>query len=230
MTESTISYTHLLYLGPADTPGIVLIPVKLTGSENYMLWSITMKIALLGKRKLGFMNGTCTKESCTAELQEQWKTCNVIVLSWLMNTMSTELLYGIAYASNAHHVWEDLRDRLDKIEYDAMVPKANSRDYVDHLEQQRLLQFLSGLNDSYDQARRQILMKLNVPSINQAYAIIIEDESRQCPGMGAVINKNEPVAMQIGRNQSYKGKKPFVQCEHCGYKSHSKENFYKLIG
>ncbi|XP_070057666.1 uncharacterized protein [Nicotiana tomentosiformis] len=181
MTESTISYTHLLCLGPADTPGIVLIPVKLTGSENYMLWSITMKIALLGKRNIGFMNGTCTKESCTTELQEQWKTCNIIVLSWLMNTVSTELLCGIAYASNAHLVWENLRDRLDKdlwIEYDVMVPKANSRDYVDYLEQQRLLQFLSGLNDSYDQARRQILMKSNVPSINQAYAIMIEDESR----------------------------------------------------
>ncbi|XP_075092039.1 uncharacterized protein LOC142172155 [Nicotiana tabacum] len=221
MAESIISYTHPLYLGPADTPCVVLIPVKLTGSENYGLWSRTMKIALLGKRKLGFVNGTCTKESCTTELQEQWETCNAIVLSWLMNTVSTELLYGIVYASNAHLVWEDLRERFDK---------DNSRDYVDHLEQQRLLQFLSGLNYSYDQARRQILMKSNVSSINQAYAMVIEDESRQCLGMGAVIDKNKLVAMQVGRNQSYKGKKPFVQCEHCGYKGHSKENFYKLIG
>ncbi|XP_070040377.1 uncharacterized protein [Nicotiana tomentosiformis] len=114
MAESTILYTHPLYLGPADTPGVVLIPVKLTGSENYGLW----------------------------KLQEQWGTCNAIVLSWLMNTVSTELLCGIAYASNAHLVWEDLRERFDKdllIEYDAMVPKANSRDYVDDLEHQRFL-------------------------------------------------------------------------------------------
>ncbi|XP_019255206.1 PREDICTED: uncharacterized protein LOC109233798 [Nicotiana attenuata] len=89
------------------------------------------------------------------------------------------------------------------IEYDAMVPKANSRDYVDHLDQHKLLQFLSGLNDFYDQARRQILMKSNVPSINRAYAMVIEDESIQCPGTDAVINKNELVAMQ--------GKKRFNQ-------------------
>ncbi|XP_070014186.1 uncharacterized protein [Nicotiana sylvestris] len=146
-----------------------------------------MKIALLGKRKLGFMNGTCTKESCTTELQEQWETCNAIVISWLMNKVSTELLCVIAYASNAHLVWEDLREIFDKdlwIEYDAMVPKANSKDYVDHLKQQRLLQFLSGLNDSYDQARKQNFIKSNVPSINQAYAMVIENESRQCPSMG----------------------------------------------
>ncbi|XP_070042489.1 uncharacterized protein [Nicotiana tomentosiformis] len=223
-----------------------------------------MKIALLGKRKLGFVNGTCMKESCTAELQEQWKTCNIIVLSWLMNTVSKELLCGIAYTSNAHLVWEDLRERFDKVNrmrifqlhraidtlsqgtdsvscyftklkdlwigHDAMVPKANSRNHVDHLEQQRLLQFLSGFNDSYDQARRQNLIKSNVPSINQAYVMVIEDESRQCPSMGVVIDKNEPVAMHVSRNQSYKGKKPFMQIEHCGYKGHSKENCYKLIG
>ncbi|XP_070017513.1 uncharacterized protein [Nicotiana sylvestris] len=75
----------------------------------------TIKIALLGKRKLGFVTDTCIKESFTAELNEQWETFNVIVLSWLMNTISTELLSGIAYASNAHFVREDLRERFDKM-------------------------------------------------------------------------------------------------------------------
>lgn len=115
MAESTVPYTHQLYLGPSDTPGIVLIPVKLTGSKNYGLWSKTMKITLLGKRKLGLVTGTYTKESCKTELHEQWETCNTIVLSWLMNTVSTELLSGIVYASNAHLVWEDLRERFDKV-------------------------------------------------------------------------------------------------------------------
>ncbi|XP_075099078.1 uncharacterized protein LOC142175966 [Nicotiana tabacum] len=163
-----------------------------------------MKIALLGKRKLGFMNGTCTKESCTTELQEQWETCNAIVISWLMNKVSTELLCVIAYASNAHLVWEDLREIFDKdlwIEYDAMVPKANSKDYVDHLKQQRLLQFLSGLNDSYDQARKQNFIKSNVPSINQAYAMVIENESRQCPSMGKK-RFNQLNIGQLGRGNS----------------------------
>ncbi|XP_075083345.1 uncharacterized protein LOC142167089 [Nicotiana tabacum] len=125
-----------------------------------------MKIALLGKRKLSFV---------------------------------TELLSGIAYASNAHLVWEDLSERFDKVnrlrifqlhraianlsqgtdsvsvyftklkslwnEYDALVPTPNS-EYVEHLQQQRLLQFLSGLNGSYDQARRQILLKSEEPTIN----------------------------------------------------------------
>ncbi|XP_075101958.1 uncharacterized protein LOC142177375 [Nicotiana tabacum] len=117
-----------------------------------------------------------------------------------MNTISTELLSGIAYAYNAHLGWEDLRERFDKVnlmrifqlhraitnlsqgidsvsvyftklkslwnEYDALVPAPNSKEYVEHLQQQRLLQFLSGLNDSYDQARRNILLKSEDPTIN----------------------------------------------------------------
>lgn len=46
-----------------------------------------------------------------------------------------------------------------------------------HLHQQRVMQFPDGLNDTYDQARRQILMKTIEPTLNQAYAVIIWDES-----------------------------------------------------
>lgn len=64
------------------------------------------------KEKVRVLIGTCTKESSTTELNEQWETCNAIVLSWLMNTVSTELLSEIAYASNAHLIWEDMKERL----------------------------------------------------------------------------------------------------------------------
>lgn len=70
MAKSTILYTHPLYLSPSNTPCVVLIPVKLTGPKNYSLWNKIMKIALLGKWKLGFVTGTCTNESCTVELYE----------------------------------------------------------------------------------------------------------------------------------------------------------------
>ncbi|XP_070049461.1 uncharacterized protein [Nicotiana tomentosiformis] len=167
-----------------------------------------------------------------------------------MNTVSTELLSGIAYTSNAHLVWEDLTERFDKIhrmrifqlhraiatleqgtdsvsiyftklkslwnEYDALAPTPNSKEYVKHLQQQRLLQFLNGLNDSYGQARRQILLKSEEPSIDQAYAMVIEDESQHAYSFGSVNDKTDPIAMQIGKNQNYRG--------------HTKENCYKIIG
>lgn len=75
----------------------------------------------------------------------------------------------------------------------------------------RLLQFLSGWNDSYDQFRRQILLKFNVSSINKVYAMVTEDESQHTSSLGSSSDKNDPLAMQIGIGQGYTGKKPFIQ-------------------
>ncbi|XP_075106767.1 uncharacterized protein LOC142179790 [Nicotiana tabacum] len=268
MATNKIDHTHPLFVHPSDTPSSILIPVKLTGSENYGLWRRSMRIALQAKRKLGFVLGTCKKDSFELALHEDWETYNAIMLSWIMNTVSPELLSGIMYASDAHLVWEDLRERFDKVnrvrifqlhreiatisqgtdsvsayftklkelwaEYDAMVPIPNSKEYVEHLQQQRLMQFLSGLNETYDQARRQILMKTIEPTLNQAYALIIEDESQN--SNLTVGNKGDPIAIQVGKGQPtmqinrYKGKKPFVKCEYCNKSGHSKENCYKLVG
>ncbi|XP_075098916.1 uncharacterized protein LOC142175815 [Nicotiana tabacum] len=231
-----------------------------------------MRIILQAKRKLGFVLGTCKKYLFQTELHEDWETCNAIVLSWIMNIVSPDLLSGIVYASNAYLVWEDLRERFDKVnrvrifqlhrkiatilqgtdsvsayftrlkelwaEYDAMVLIPNSKEYVEHLQQQRLMQFLSSLNETYDQARHQILMKTVEPTLNQAYALIIEDESQNSSAHPVLPNRGDQVAMQTGRGQmtvqnnrgQYKGKKPFVKCDYCNKPGHSKENCYKLVG
>ncbi|XP_070055549.1 uncharacterized protein [Nicotiana tomentosiformis] len=213
MAAEKIDHMHPLFVHPSDTPSSILILVKLTGSENYGLWRQSMRITLQAKRKIGFVLGTCKKDSFESELHEDWETCNAIVLSWIMNTVSPNLLSGIVYASNAHLVWEDLRERdshhltgTDSVsayftklkelwaEYDAMVSIPNSKGYVEHLQQQRLMQFLSGLNETYDQARRQILMKTTEPTLNQAYALIIEDESQNSNSI--VRNRGDRIAMQ----------------------------------
>ncbi|XP_070025991.1 uncharacterized protein LOC142182065 [Nicotiana tabacum] len=110
-----IDHNHPLYIGPSDTPSSVVVHVKLTGSENYGLWSRSMRIALLGKKKLGFVTGTCKKDAYEGELLGQWKTYNAIVLSWIMNNVAPELLDRIVYASDAHLIWEDLRERFNKV-------------------------------------------------------------------------------------------------------------------
>ncbi|PHT49011.1 hypothetical protein CQW23_13219 [Capsicum baccatum] len=99
-----------LFIGASDSSSVVLVPIKLTGSENYSLWSRSMCIALLWKRNFGFFTGTWNKKSYREELHEQWETCNTIVISWILNTVSESLLYGIVYATNGCAVWEDLKE------------------------------------------------------------------------------------------------------------------------
>ena len=51
-----------LFLQNSDIPGVNLAHCVLTGMENYILWSKSMRIALLGKNKIGFVDGTCRKD------------------------------------------------------------------------------------------------------------------------------------------------------------------------
>ncbi|XP_075097867.1 uncharacterized protein LOC142175187 [Nicotiana tabacum] len=195
----TVVATHPLYLAPADTSGISLISFQLTSTDNFSLWYRYMRIALLNWNKLGIVDSRWKKERFRKKYWCQWKRCNSIVLSWLMNAFAPKLISGIAYATNAHAIWMDLQERFDKVPplslltipslrifrmKLALVPSpgchcVKSRDFIVHLRKQKFYQFLMGLNDSYSQARNQILMMKPVPSVNQAYVILVSDESQR---------------------------------------------------
>ncbi|KAK6774393.1 hypothetical protein RDI58_029632 [Solanum bulbocastanum] len=117
MAPIKIDQNDPMYIGPSDASSSVLIPIKLTGFENYGIWSRSMRIALLGKRKYRFVTGACTRGLYKEEMHEQWETCNAIVLSWLMNTVSEELLSGIVYATTTFSVWADLKEIFDKVNH-----------------------------------------------------------------------------------------------------------------
>ncbi|KAM3232003.1 hypothetical protein P3L10_017362 [Capsicum annuum] len=101
-SSSEIHHNHPLYIHPSDTQGLILISVQLQGSENYSLWSKTLKIVLLGKNKQGFVLGTCRKEHFDSTLHELWDRCNAIVLAWIMNTMLKDLVSTVIYGTDAH--------------------------------------------------------------------------------------------------------------------------------
>lgn len=117
IAETKINSNHPLFVHASDTPRLVLVPVRLTEVENYGLWKWSMCIALQAKRELRFVLGTCKLNSFEKELHEQWQTCNVIIILWIINTISPTLLSGIVYASYAHLVWKYLRERFHKVNH-----------------------------------------------------------------------------------------------------------------
>lgn len=103
-TTQALDQNYPLYLHSADVSGIFLIFLLLNDSENYSIWSKSMRIALLGRNKLGFVDGSWKKKSFSTELGYQWERCNAVVQSWLMNTVSSSLLGGMVYATITYEV------------------------------------------------------------------------------------------------------------------------------
>jgi len=114
LTVASLEHSHPLYLHASDTPCTTLIAIKLTSPANYGLWSRSLRLALLIKNKLCFVDGTCLKSSYKGDLATQWERCNVVVLSWISSTVAQELLTTIVYASNAKRVWDDFKERFGK--------------------------------------------------------------------------------------------------------------------
>lgn len=129
-----------------------------------------------------------------------------IVLSWIMISISRDLLSGIVYACSAQQVWTDLKERFDKVdgsrifylhkeiatlsqgllfvssyfsrlkelwlEFDSLMPCPGcdcevSKTYAVHFEYERLMQFLLGLNESYNQCRIHIMMLDPAPGVTR---------------------------------------------------------------
>ncbi|XP_059277633.1 uncharacterized protein LOC132031724 [Lycium ferocissimum] len=137
-----------------------------------------MKLALLGRNKIGFVNGKCKKENYPESLWDQWERVNAIVLSWLMNVVDIHQIGGIIYATDSQALWDDLKERFEKID-DQGCNCDKSKEFVQYVHRQKLYQFLMGLNESYSQARSHILLQNSLPSVNQAYSMILSDENQR---------------------------------------------------
>ncbi|KAG8483501.1 hypothetical protein CXB51_023279 [Gossypium anomalum] len=261
-----IDFHHPLFLHPSDTPGTILISHRLTGVENYSVWSRSLRIALLAKNKLGFVDGDCRRSTYPDSLRAQWDRCNAFVLSWILNTVSPDLSAGLVFASDSAAVWTDLKDRFSKVdgsrifflhqsiahltqgdatissyftqlkllwdEYTALVPFFTcdcevAQQNSSHLHQQRLFQFLMGLNETYAAVRSQILLMQPLPSVNRAYSLIVQEEAHR--SLSSVLpHASEPIALlstASGNRKKFNG-----TCDFCKVKGHKKDSCYRLIG
>ncbi|XP_031265563.1 uncharacterized protein LOC116123984 [Pistacia vera] len=112
---------------------------------------------------------------------------------------------------------------------------ASAKTYLEHLNQQKLLQFLMGLNELYFMVRSQILLVNPLPSVKQAYSVVNQDESQRIlVGLNTNADVTTTLCAHNGKNhnpwQRYKGKKPYIECDYCHLPSHKRDNCYKLNG
>jgi len=131
-----------------------------------------------------------------------WSRCNDMVHSWIINTLIPEIADSVIYYTTAHEVWEDLRERFsqcnaprifeiqreityhqqEQLSVSAYYTKLkglwdelasySEASYGAQQDQQKLMQFLMGLNESYSAIRGQILLMNPLPSIRQAYSSV----------------------------------------------------------
>ncbi|GAU44203.1 hypothetical protein TSUD_370660 [Trifolium subterraneum] len=102
------------YVHSSDGPSSVKVTPLLTGS-NYHSWSRSMRRALGGKLKLEFVDGTIPVPADQFDPSfRAWNRCNMLVHSWIMNSVSESIAQSIVFMENAIDVWNDLKERFSQ--------------------------------------------------------------------------------------------------------------------
>nr|GEV93243.1 ribonuclease H-like domain-containing protein [Tanacetum cinerariifolium] len=68
---SKLDLSSPLHLHPNDSATLSVVSVKLKGTENYQVWSCAMLLALKGKNKTGFIDGSCRRSKTDEVLGRQ---------------------------------------------------------------------------------------------------------------------------------------------------------------
>ncbi|XP_058748999.1 uncharacterized protein LOC131632785 [Vicia villosa] len=99
------------YLHPNENPSLTLVTPPLDHS-NYISWSRSMRVALISKNKLRFIDGTFVQPAQGHLLHDPWLRCNNMVLSWLQRSISENIAQSILWIDQAHAVWKNLETRF----------------------------------------------------------------------------------------------------------------------
>ncbi|XP_068644988.1 uncharacterized protein [Aristolochia californica] len=132
-----------------------------------------------------------------------------------------------AYFTKMKGVWDEL------LNYSLLSGCSCSvlRSLMDMQQQEYVMRFLMGLNDSFSHIRGQILLNEPLPSINKGYSLIIQEERQR--EIGSVMLPAIPLAATIvvvklvHQNKS-NTRRPI--CSHCSIPGHTLEKCFKLHG
>ncbi|XP_019231005.1 PREDICTED: uncharacterized protein LOC109211871 [Nicotiana attenuata] len=278
---NSIDSSHPFFLHASDAPGMILVNTPFDG-HGYAGWSRSILISLSAKNKLGFIDDhalchlsqilitqpgvdatTCVLYSKTAkdlwlDLEHRFGQPNGAKLYHLQKELA-DLVQGTADIATYFTRMKRLWDELDTLNFDMQCSCncecGGKKKMQQFKEDERLIQFLMGLNETYGLARSNILMVKPLPSVNQAYSLLMQDENQreihvnpQFPTDGAsfMVKNQGPQSYQISAaphppqqkngntgykgNFAYKGKKNTQMCSYCKMTNHTIENCYRLVG
>ena len=96
-------------------------------------------------------------------------------------------------------------------------------------EEQKLFQFLNGLDDVYKAQRSQILIMNPLPSVEVACSIL-QQEELQREVLEDDLFVHESLALYGKSLQTITSSRPKNRCSHCGNKGHVKDKCWHIIG
>nr|GLL36432.1 hypothetical protein TSUD_144220 [Ipomoea trifida] len=99
-------------LNSNDNPGNIITQVRLRGDDNYDEWARAVRTSLRARRKWGFVEGTIPEPDKESSVYDDWWTVQSMLVSWIRNTIDSDLRTTISHMENSKDLWDDIKERF----------------------------------------------------------------------------------------------------------------------
>nr|GMD32696.1 Retrovirus-related Pol polyprotein from transposon TNT 1-94 [Ipomoea batatas] len=176
------------FLHSSDGTGTTLVVDLLTGIDNYYPCSLAMTMALKGRNKFCFVDGTLPTPPAIDPHHARWHRVNNMVIAF--STANGPRIYDLErriaiirqqdYSiADYHNILCALWDELTLFDPPPVCTCSARTAYASQMERCRLFQFLMGLRDTYTQTRSNLLLKTIMPTVKAAYSLLLQDEAQR---------------------------------------------------
>ncbi|XP_047267657.1 uncharacterized protein LOC124898079 [Capsicum annuum] len=259
--SSALDQSCPFFLHPSDSPGLLLIQTPFDGT-GYGAWRRSMLIAFSAKNKLCCIDGSSQVPSSLSPDFNLWNRCNDMwkdledrfgqtngAQLYHLQKQIIDLTQGTSdiagYFTRFKILWDENDTLYNKVTCSCTCTCEGKEKMLKSQQDERLIQFLMGLNDAYAPMKSNILIMNPLPSVNLAYSLILQDEKQR----EAYKNPSFPgepfsylVTQQVSHQPSTrfscpkstqsidsKARKNLVY-SHCKKPGHTIEKCYRIIG
>nr|GME12870.1 UBN2_3 domain-containing protein [Ipomoea batatas]GME14534.1 UBN2_3 domain-containing protein [Ipomoea batatas] len=238
------------YLHSSDGTGTTLVGNVLTGIDNYNPWVRAMTMALKGRNKFFFVDGSLPMPDVAHPDHTRWHRVNNMVMSWILNSIHSSLANTVLYSTDAASAWTDLKERFSTAngpriyEIEKRIATFSQRDasiadYHNHLsalwdelnqlvpppkyESQRVQS--EGYERPVDHSALQAA-RIDIDAPNP-----LQSHMSSMHHFTAAANQSSTNRAHASSSTSPPGNnRPRPRCAHCGTLGHTQQVCYKLHG
>ncbi|XP_073116207.1 uncharacterized protein [Elaeis guineensis] len=212
------------------------VAVKLDGPMTYLQWERSTRLLVQGRGLEGYLTGTKRKPANNEQDMAQWRMENSVVLAFLLNTMTPNVARSVQLLETAQEVWETVAQMFSQKQnsaqafeipdhYRTFVPQCSIDvdGFQKYLEEERVQDFLYGLNPEYESVRVQLLTRDILPRLGQVFSPVLSEETwRQVTS-----DSNSSIRSALTVQPQQVGEKV---CFHCKKLGHTKAFCWDLHG
>nr|XP_016481241.1 PREDICTED: uncharacterized protein LOC107802288 [Nicotiana tabacum] len=262
-SEFTPRASSPLFLHSSDIPGMSLVAVPFSG-YGFGGWKRSIIVSLLARNKIAFIDGSFPKPTVGSPESKQWDRCNNIVISWLTSSLTPEIAESVQYSDTGPLDIASYFNKLNKLWDELGTMGSNHANtcicavkegLLRDDEENKVHQFLMGLNKTYITVRSNILMMNPLPSLDNVCNILLQDEKQRQKTLNthftpdlASFNANTTTPtrfpLHFQSQGQYTQKVNFdspnqrlvsnqnkdLFCKYCKKSGHTIDKCYKLIG